>query len=236
MTSRRYHTVVRGKRPKKTVTRTKLEDVELVRIPGTFGEPFRVVQTLPGVSRTPFGMSFLIVRGANPEDSAFLLDGFLLPDLYHFLAGPALINAELVETIEFYPGNYPVRYGWRQAGLVVAETRDEWPRDRVRGNVSLDLLDLEGIVHVPVGETGQVSVAGRHSHFGPLIELVTDDTLRPHYWDYQPLVPAADGGHGGALHGLARAGHQLLLQQLPGPGGAGAGHRDGGAGRGGGGL
>ena len=183
----RYHTVVRAKRPKKTVTRTKLEDVELVQVPGTFGEPFRVVQTLPGVARMPFGMSFLIVRGANPEDSAVLLDEFLLPDMYHFLSGPALVNAELVESIEFFPGNYPLAYGWRQSGLVTATTRGGPPGERLRGNVSVDFLDLEGIVHVPIGDKSEVSVAARRSHIDLLIGAVTDGTVRPRYWDYQVL-------------------------------------------------
>ena len=211
----RYHTVVRGRRPKKTVTRTKLEDVELVQVPGTFGEPFRVVQTMPGVARMPFGLSFLVVRGANPEDSAVFLDEFLLPDLYHFLAGPALVNAELVESIDFYPGNYPLAYGWRQAGIVTARTKDGPPGDRIRGSVSLDLLDLEGLIHVPVGKVSEVSVAARRSHVDLLIGAVTDGALRPRYWDYQVLGRSRAWGWRGQLM-LLGAADAIDYSQQPG--------------------
>src|SRR5262249_55170528 len=44
-------------------SRVKLTGNELTMIPGTFGEPLRVVATLPGVVRSPFGLGFFLVRG-----------------------------------------------------------------------------------------------------------------------------------------------------------------------------
>lgn len=204
----RYRSVVRSTREKKTVTRTTLEEVELVQVPGTFGEPFRVVQTLPGVARSPFGTSMLLVRGAEPQDSAFLLDGHMVPDLYHFLSGPALINADLVESIDFMPGNYPVSYGRKQAGLVTATTRQDRRAERVQGQLALDLLDAEGLVRVPVGSASEVTVAARRSHFDLLLPLFTEENVRPYYWDYQLLGTTRAGGWKGKL--MLFGGHDQL--------------------------
>ena len=48
---------------------------EIRRVPGTFGDPVRVIQNLPGAARSPFGTGALVIRGANPEDSAVYVDG-----------------------------------------------------------------------------------------------------------------------------------------------------------------
>lgn len=182
-----YRSVVRARRAKKTVTRTTLEQVELVRVPGTFGEPFRVVQSLPGVARSPFGLGFVIVRGAAPQDTGFYIDDFEIPILYHFLSGPAVFQSELIESLDFYPGNFPVRYGRKLAGIITGTIKEDDRVDRVRGLASVDLLDVEALVRVPIGEHSEVSAAARRSHFDLLIPLVTDETIRPRYWDYQLL-------------------------------------------------
>ena len=182
-----YHSVVQASRPKKTVTRTTLEDVELVKVPGTFGEPFRVVQTLPGVARTPYGLGFLIVRGAAPQDTGYFIDGQEVPLLYHFLAGPAVFQANLVESIDFYPGNFPASFGRKQAGIVTTRTKEEKVGERIHGLASIDLLDAEVLAQIPLGSDSSLSAAARRSHWDLLIPLVTDETVSPKYWDYQVI-------------------------------------------------
>ena len=44
-------------------------------MPGTFGDPVRIVQSLPGAARAPFGTGMLVLRGANPGDSKVYVDG-----------------------------------------------------------------------------------------------------------------------------------------------------------------
>jgi len=56
---------------------------EVRRVPGTFGDPVRVIQSLPGAARAPFGTGLLVLRGANPEDSNVYVDGVEVPLVYH---------------------------------------------------------------------------------------------------------------------------------------------------------
>jgi TonB family protein len=54
------------RKEKVEVTQRTITMGEVKRIPGTFGDPIRVVQSLPGATRSPFGTGVLIIRGSNP--------------------------------------------------------------------------------------------------------------------------------------------------------------------------
>ena len=84
-----------------------LQRQQLTSVPGTFGDPIRVIQTLPGMQRAPFGLGLLLVRGTNPDDTGIFVDGHEVPSLFHFLGGPSIFNAEMLESIDLYPGRLP---------------------------------------------------------------------------------------------------------------------------------
>jgi hypothetical protein len=44
------------------VTRRTLTMAEVRRVPGTFGDPVRVIQSLPGAARAPFGTGLLVLE------------------------------------------------------------------------------------------------------------------------------------------------------------------------------
>ena len=85
-------------------TRHTVSQSELTTVPGTFGDPLRVIQNLPGVARSPYGLGLLIIRGSSPQDSGVYVDGHRVPLLYHFLGGPSVLTPDLIDRIDFYPG------------------------------------------------------------------------------------------------------------------------------------
>jgi len=141
-----------------------------------------------------------------------------VPLLYHFLSGPAVFQADLVQSIDFYPGNFPVAFGRKQAGVVTARTKDEEPGEQLHGMASLDLLDFEALLRIPLGPDSQIAIAGRRSHFGALLPLVvplfTDNKdalgVSPRYWDYQII------GTDQARRLLAGQGDGVRLLRRPG--------------------
>ena len=58
------------------------------------------------------------------------VDGQLVPLLFHFGGIAAVINSDFLETLDFYPGNTPARYGRSIAGAVDINTRPG-KRDRI---------------------------------------------------------------------------------------------------------
>lgn len=179
-----YSTVVIGRRKRTEVARTELRGRELTQIPGTFGDPFRVIQTLPGVGAVISLLPFPIVRGSSPGSTGFLIDGVRVPLLFHLLGGPSVIHPDFIDSIQFYPGGFPVGYGGYTAGIVDGITRPAGEDER-RIEVNLNLLQAGGLVRTPVEWIdGRVTLAGRIGWPGVLISLVNPE-FSLSYWDYQ---------------------------------------------------
>jgi len=165
-------------------SRVTLTGAELTTVPGTFGEPLRVVATLPGVARSPFGLGFFLVRGASFENTGFFVDGFPVPLLYHLGAGPAVISSRLVDQLDFYPGGYPASYGRFNAGLISLRTAPP-PTERPRFEAEIDVFrgSVMGILPFADGQ-GSVAAAFRRSYYELILPLVLDG-FELSFTDYQ---------------------------------------------------
>jgi TonB family protein len=185
-----YETIVEGEREVLEVTRRTLQRQQMQSVPGTFGDPLRVIQTLPGVQRTPFGLGLVLVRGSNPDDTGIFVDGHEVPSLYHFLGGPSIFNAEMLESIDLYPGGFPGRFGRHHGGAVALELRPT-QSDGVHGSAKVDFLDSGGYVRAPITKDLSVSFAGRRSYVDAFLGFVLPDPgegarriVTPVYYDY----------------------------------------------------
>ena len=190
-----YETVVRDERPRTEVTRISLHEQEIREVPGTQGDPFRVVMLMPGVGSLASGISYPVVRGSQPAATGFFLDGVRIPMLYHLLLGPAVIHPDFIDTVDFHPGAPPVQFGRLLGGAV--EGRLSRPReDRLHFTAYADLLNAGGFIEQPFESTGtSVSLAGRFSYSALLISLAANalqnseaERLRAGFWDYQARV------------------------------------------------
>jgi TonB family protein len=187
----RFETHVRAQRQSEEVTRHTLSQAELTTVPGTFGDPLRVIQNLPGVARIPYGIGQLVVRGAAPQDSSVFVDGQRVPILYHFLGGPSVLTPNLIDKIDFYPGGFGVHYGRATAGILDVTTKSD-PVTQLHGNADINLLDSSAYVEGPLGGGISGGVAARRSYIDLLLPLVipqrqgaTTVIATPVYWDYQ---------------------------------------------------
>ena len=199
-----YETVVEGQREVLEVTKRTLERRQLTSVPGTFGDPVRVIQSLPGLARTPFVTGFLLIRGSNPDDSWVFIDGHRVPLIYHFLGGPSILNAEFLDRLDLYPGGFPAAYGRAIGGIVSVETRST-KSDGIHGSADIDLLDAGGYLRIPVGKNGSFAVAGRRSYldfmlgfFLPEPEPGAQLIVVPVYYDYQARFDYDLGDNGKA--------------------------------------
>lgn len=193
-------TVIRERRTQHEVTKRVLTQKELTRVPGTFGDAIRAVQRLPGVQRAPFGLGAVLVRGGSPEDSTVLIDGHLARYLFHLGAGPSVINTDLVDRLEFYPGGQGARFGRAIAGAIDVVTRDP-DTENFSGKATVDLLSTGFRLEGPVTTDKKVAVffAGRTSYVAEVLNIsdvvatfvdseVNFLTLAPRYADYQGKI------------------------------------------------
>ncbi len=183
------------------VTRRTVSMAEARAVPGTLGDPIRVVQNLPGVARPGFLSGDLIIRGANPEDSRVFIDGVEVPIVYHLGGLRSVVPAGMVESVDYLPGSYPVRYGRGGGGVVDIRTTsaerfgtDEDPTDwKVQWRT--DLLDTGIFAQGQAGPVG-LSMGVRRSYIDAVLPAFIGDgpTVAPSWLDYQLKVEGLTDG------------------------------------------
>ncbi|HWL84529.1 MAG TPA: TonB family protein, partial [Polyangiaceae bacterium] len=184
---------VKGTRPPREVTRRTLEQREMNRIPGTSGDALRSLQNLPGVARPPGLAGLLVIRGSAPNDTNIFIDGALVPIVYHFGGLSSVVPTEMLQKIDFYPGNFSTQYGRVMGGIVDVGIRDP-KSDRLHGMAQVDLIDARVMAEGPIGKTGwNFAVAGRRSYVDLWLKPVLESanagvTTAPVYYDYQAVV------------------------------------------------
>lgn len=181
-----------GQRPAQAPGAATVERAELVRLPGARGDTLTGIKNLPGIanngSLTP-GSGGLIIRGASPEDSRILVDGFEIPILYHFLGVQSVLPSELISDIEVLPGAYGPDVGRASAGVVSVTSR-RGAREP-GGFVELSFVNGAAMVEGPLGKRGSFIVAARRSLIDALLPAVIPDeanlsfTAYPRYYDAQ---------------------------------------------------
>lgn len=188
-----YETVVVGKKQETVVSKYVLEQRTLETVPGTFGDPVRVVETLPGVARPVMGMGMLVIRGATAGESMVYVDGVEVPIIYHFLGGPSVLNPNFLDTIDYYPGNFPTKYGGATAGIV-----DVIPKhtkvEAWSGELDLNLINLTAYLEGKIGDKFYFRAGVRRSWIDWVLGLVMNwmdydaMTIAPFFWDVQAEV------------------------------------------------
>ncbi|MEP7123561.1 MAG: TonB-dependent receptor plug domain-containing protein [Byssovorax sp.] len=162
---------------------TSLSRAEVRQLPGTFGDPFRAIEILPGVTPIVSGLPFFYIRGAPPGNVGYFLDGVRVPYLFHVAIGPSIVNPALVERVDLYSGGYPAQFGRYAGAIVSAETTA--PRDDFHGEGNLRIFDAGAMVESGFGDgRGTALVGGRYSYTGALFSLISP-TLTLDYRDYQ---------------------------------------------------
>ncbi|MBZ4415514.1 TonB family protein [Myxococcus sp. RHSTA-1-4] len=184
-----YETVVRSDRERKEVTQTSIQVAEVQRIPGTQGDTLKVVQNLPGVARPAFNGGQLIIRGTSPQESGVFLDGQRIPLLFHFGGLTSVYNSELLEAVDYLPGNFSAYYGDITGGVINVRSRE--PRmDRIHATVGVNLIESNAVIEGPITDTLGFAVGGRRSYIDLVLGLVPEGDgpslqVAPRYYDAQ---------------------------------------------------
>ena len=172
---------VRGRR--RDVGQTTLSNAEVRATPGAFGDSFRAIESLPGVTPLVSGLPYFFVRGAPPNDNGYYVDGIRVPMLFHIGIGQGVIHPGLIDHVDFFPGAAPSAYGGFAGAIIAGQTRD--PAPAPRGEVNLRLVDTGALVESPLsGDRGNVLAAGRYGYPGPILGAISPG-LDLSYWDYQ---------------------------------------------------
>jgi hypothetical protein len=166
-----------------------LARAEARQLPGAFGDPFRAIEAMPGMTPVITGLPYFYVRGAPPANVGYYFDGIRVPYLFHFGLGPAVIHPALIAKTDLHRGGYPAALGRYSGGIVDATAMP--PGDSFHGEAQLRLIDAGAFAEVPFANgRGSALAAARYSYTAALFSLVSSDTTLD-YRDYQARVSYA---------------------------------------------
>jgi TonB family protein len=156
------------------------------QIPGTYGDPLKVAEVLPGAALILSGLPYVFLRGAPPGNIGYFIDGIRVPLLSHVGLGSPVIAPALIDRVDVIPSAYPARFGRAAGGIIAGETTPFSPVGR--GEFEARAFDARGLVEAPLAD-GRVNLAigGGASYANPIVHLVAPDYSLS-YWDYQARV------------------------------------------------
>ena len=188
-----YDVTVTATRPRKEVSRTVITAQELDKVPGTFGDSLAVVQNFAGVARPPPLTGLLIIRGSAPQDSQVFADGAQIPLIYHFGGLRTVLPVGVIDSLDFYPGNFSSMYGRATGGVVDVRIKKLQPK-KIGGYADVNLFDTGVYLEAPLGDKGGIAIAGRRSYIDALLNATVPSDApvnlitAPRYYDYQLLA------------------------------------------------
>ena len=165
---------------------------ELERLPSFPGEPdlFQALQWLPGVQKAGEVNGGLIVRGGEPDQNLYLLDGAPVYHPWHAFSLISTFQTETFKDIKLYQGSFPAEHGGRLSAVLDAELKDG-NRTSPRTVAAIGVLSGRFIVESPLAKGVSFMVSGRRSYLDQIIgtnhpveENGVRDTLRTGYFFY----------------------------------------------------
>ena len=182
---------VHGRPPPPEPGAAQLDRTELQRIPGTGNDVVRTLSAMPGVVNfpLPLGYAGVVIRGASPQDSKILVDGFEVPSLYHDIGFRSIIPAEAIASLDYIPGGFDVAYGRAASGIVSLTTRPGADHRIDQGEISV--IDGGLIAQGRAGRATTYMIAFRRSVIDLLLPALIPPsvdlslTTVPRYYDEQ---------------------------------------------------
>jgi hypothetical protein len=153
---------------------------------GSLDNPFRTLQTLPGVAGTDELGSKLSVRGGAPDQNLTLMDGVEIHNPYRLFGITSAFNPETVERFELLAGGFGARYGDRLSSVVVIENRDGNTARLFSGSTSASITDANiiGEGRLPGPGQGSWLATARRTYYDLVVERFVDQDL-PSFNDAQ---------------------------------------------------
>ena len=153
---------------------------------GSLDNPFRTLQTLPGVAGTDEFGSKLSVRGGAPDQNLTLMDGVEIHNPYRLFGLTSAFNPETVGRFELLAGGFGAKYGDRLSSVVLVENRDGDASRRFSGSSSASITDANiiGEGRLPGPGQGTWLATARRTYYDLVAERFVDQDL-PSFNDAQ---------------------------------------------------
>lgn len=162
---------------------TSMSGEQVRRAPGSAGDVVRVITSLPSVAKFDDQYNGLAVRGGNPSETGFYIDGIEMANINHFPrqgttgGGIGMVNVDLLENVTFMAGGFPSIYGGRLSSVMSLELR-EGSRESFEGQLDFGMAGAGGVAEGPLdGGRGSWLACARHSWIDLLVDIADIPTV-----------------------------------------------------------
>jgi len=171
---------------RQTGTQTYLDRELATRIPAAAEEAVRITNRLPSTASGGIS-SRNHIRGGEPNEVLFLLDGLRLYEPFHlkdFQSVATIVNSSAIDGIDFYSGAYPARYGDRMSGVMNISLRE--PQKPIETELSLSFFNASvlSLGTFGGGDRGDWLIAGRRGNLDLIADVIDPEVGSPEYQDY----------------------------------------------------
>ncbi|WP_260705144.1 TonB-dependent receptor plug domain-containing protein [Edaphobacter flagellatus] len=149
---------------------------EIENSAGTFGDPSRYMQMLPGVVSDNDQRNDFLVRGGNPSENLFIIDNIEVPSINQLALSDttggfvSMIDNAAIQYMTLHTDAYDSKFDQRLSSIVEISTR---PEALVSSHSTLEmgLAGAGGSITRPWGREGSLFISARHS----VLQWMTND-------------------------------------------------------------
>lgn len=154
----------------------RISPTEIESSAGTFGDPSRFMQLLPGVVSDNDERNDFLVRGGNPDENLFLIDNIEVPSINHLALSDttggfvSMIDNSSIQQMTLHTDAYDSKFDQRLSSILEISTR---PEGSVKPHTIMEigLSGTGGSYMRSLGSEGSIFVSARQS----VLHLFTND-------------------------------------------------------------
>jgi len=143
---------------------------------GTFGDPSRFIQMLPGVISDNDQRNDFLVRGGNPSENLFVVDNIEIPSINQLALSDttggfvSMIDNAAIRSMTLHTDAYDSKFDQRLSSVVEISTRPNGSVER-HSRAEFGIAGVGGSTTLPWRHDGSLFISARHS----VLHLLTDD-------------------------------------------------------------
>ena len=157
--------------------RRTVNSADVLSSAGTYGDFEKYLQILPGVVFNSDASDDVLVRGGNPVENLYLVDGFEVPNINHITGEgttggfTSMLDTSSIRSVTLESGGYSAAYAERLSSVISINTLDREVSAGRDGELEAGYVGFGGHKLLSFGSDSHLLLAAHHS----LLDLVTDD-------------------------------------------------------------
>jgi len=175
--------IVEGEKIDKNVLSTIDVSPELLtKLPSMSGEVdlFRLLQLLPGVSKSSELSNGLYVRGGSPDQTLTLVDGSIIYNPSHIGNIASRFNSNAIHDVKLIKGAFPAEYGGRLSSVLDIKLRSG-TKEKEKGTLGVGVINSFFNFEGPLENSATYMVAGRIMYYDLLQNKFDKNSTVPRY-------------------------------------------------------